>query len=331
MLKDSIISNNKAQGTGGGVMNDRGALTLDDSAVENNVADEGGVYNQATLNVTNHTLIIGNQATEDARNAVAAHGGGGLNNSGSTGDTVAATISDSYIVGNTAPLTSGSGVFNNIKLIVTNSMIANNSSSLGGGLYDINDDAQAQIHNSCLMGNQVENEALAGSGSGIQNDAEPAVDIPHGGGGINNATENSQVTISDSFVIGNHGDKTTGGGIFNSATLTVTHSVLADNISGAGGALYNDFGGQGSISGSCIMQNKVLLVTPAGLGSGIESAMNLFDASKNWWGAASGPGPFGPGSGDSVTRNMTFNDFLKTPPDIYSGAVPTPYPTPPAP
>jgi hypothetical protein len=37
---------------------------------------------------------------------------------------------------------------------------------------------------------------------------------------------------------------------------------------------------------------------------------DVFDATCNWWGAANGPGPVGPGSGDKVTGNVTYTPWL---------------------
>jgi hypothetical protein len=37
------------------------------------------------------------------------------------------------------------------------------------------------------------------------------------------------------------------------------------------------------------------------------------DATCNWWGAANGPGPVGPGSGDKVSANVTFAPWLNAP------------------
>ena len=37
------------------------------------------------------------------------------------------------------------------------------------------------------------------------------------------------------------------------------------------------------------------------------------DATNNWWGAANGPGPVGPGSGDKVSIGVTFKPWLRSP------------------
>jgi hypothetical protein len=41
--------------------------------------------------------------------------------------------------------------------------------------------------------------------------------------------------------------------------------------------------------------------------------MGVLDAECNWWGAADGPGPVGPGSGDNVSTNVDFTPWLIAP------------------
>ena len=50
-----------------------------------------------------------------------------------------------------------------------------------------------------------------------------------------------------------------------------------------------------------------------------------FDATCNWWGAVSGPGPVGPGTGDSVSTNVTFQPWLTTS-DLLNGPCDGPLP-----
>jgi len=50
--------------------------------------------------------------------------------------------------------------------------------------------------------------------------------------------------------------------------------------------------------------------THVGAVSVVEGAEITFDAEKNWWGDCSGPGPVGPGSGDSVSANVLFEPWL---------------------
>src|SRR5207253_937801 len=41
--------------------------------------------------------------------------------------------------------------------------------------------------------------------------------------------------------------------------------------------------------------------------------MGILDAECNWWGAADGPGPVGPGSGDNVSPNVDYTPWLVAP------------------
>jgi len=50
-------------------------------------------------------------------------------------------------------------------------------------------------------------------------------------------------------------------------------------------------------------------------GFGVNNQVNgVLDAECNWWGAADGPGPFGPGSGDKVSMNVDFEPWLTASP-----------------
>ena len=64
---------------------------------------------------------------------------------------------------------------------------------------------------------------------------------------------------------------------------------------------------------------------------GVSSTAPMVNAECNWWGAADGPGPVGPGSGDNVTTNVDFTPWLLSPAPGVSPdpcAAPTPIPTP---
>ena len=47
--------------------------------------------------------------------------------------------------------------------------------------------------------------------------------------------------------------------------------------------------------------------------------MGVLDATCNWWGAANGPGPVGPGSGDKVSTNVNYTPWLIAPGGSCSG------------
>jgi hypothetical protein len=107
--------------------------------------------------------------------------------------------------------------------------------------------------------------------------------------------------------------------------VNISGSVFAYNVSGAGGALFNDQEGKGSITGSCILENQVIGVTPEGFGNGIENDNDTpFDATQNWWDTATGPG-------NSVTNGVNAAPYLSAAPEICAGSIPTAVPTPAAP
>jgi hypothetical protein len=90
-LTSSTISGNTAGGSGGGISNS-GTLTLSDDTISGNKTGTlgGGIYNTATL-IVSDTTVSGNTA-------VAASGGGGIDNTGSG----TATLANSVLSGNTS-------------------------------------------------------------------------------------------------------------------------------------------------------------------------------------------------------------------------------------
>jgi hypothetical protein len=269
-----------------------------------------------------HVTLTGNQAFE---------GGAIANNV--PGTTV--KLMNSVVTNNTS-LNNGGGIFNSGTLIIQDSEISNNTSRNtvfgGGGIY--NENGQVTLDHSQLVGN------LALEGGGLYTDGgtvnitdqsvisgnvatETKAFIPHGGGGIN--ISSGAVTIDQSFVIGNQAAGTTGGGIYNQDSLKVTGSVLSGNLSGSGGALFNDSQGTGSITSSCILANQVVLARTAGLGNGIVNDNSVaFDARKNWWGNPSGPG-------SSISPGVTSAPYLNAAAGLCTSALPTPFPTQPGP
>jgi hypothetical protein len=304
-----------------------GDLTLQDLTISGGDTTEDHNSSGAAVEVLGGTVLLehvtltGNQALE---------GGAIANNV--PGSEV--KLMNSVVTKNMS-LNDGGGILNSGTLIIQDSEISNNTSRHtvfgGGGIY--NENGQVTLDHSQLVGN------LALEGGGLYNDGgtiniidqsvisgnvatEKKAFIPHGGGGINNISSGAVITIDQSFVIGNQAAGTTGGGIYNQASLKVTGSVLAGNLSGSGGALFNDSEGNGLITSSCILDNQVLLARMAGLGNGIVNDNTAaFDARQNWWGTPSGPG-------NSINPGVTAAPSLNTAAGLCASALPTPYPTP---
>ena len=321
-------------------------LTLNDLTISGgdnsnvDLSNGGAIEIQLGQTTLNHVIVTGNQSYD----------GGGISNSTGT-----LTLNDSVVRGNTAAF-SGGGIYNsglgacdqcggNLGggiVIVKNSIISSNvvegEDNNDGGIY--NDAGTVTLDHSQLVSNQ------AAEGGGIYNDsgklniidqsvvsgnvATEVSDIPHGGGGINSlgVGGDALVTLRDSFIIGNQAPKSVAGGIYvqgpesNSTVLKITNSVLADNSALASGGILIDFAGTGSITGSCIVENKATKV-PGNVGGDIDNGNTdqvPFAASNNWWGASSGSG--------SVSQFVTTAPVLTSPPAICAGAIPTSYPTP---
>jgi hypothetical protein len=132
-LRDAVVSDNHAEGPGGGVgIYDGGTLTIEDSVVSDNTVtgDHGaGVYTASTDGIpatVRNTTITGNTGADF---------GGGLYFS----YTAAATLENSTVYDNSAG-NSGGGVYHygrrtgEAGLTVTGSTITHNSAARGGGL-----------------------------------------------------------------------------------------------------------------------------------------------------------------------------------------------------
>jgi CSLREA domain-containing protein len=132
----------------------------------------------------------------------------------------------------------GGGILNNGALMVTNSTVSGNSASggsgsstaTGGGIWS---GGTVTLNTSTVSGNSV-------GGFG-------------GGGGIYIA--GGTVTVNDSAVSGN--SASSGGGIFNFGTLTLTSSTVSSNtVAASGGGIHNG-GGTVTLDSSTISSNML--------------------------------------------------------------------------
>jgi dockerin type I repeat protein len=186
----TIQNGNAAGSNGGGIYNDRSALTVDSCTLSNNSANNGGaMFNDGTN--SNATLTIKN-CTLSANQAGGA--GGALFNEGANGGQGTLTLINSTLSGNTAD--TGGAIFNfgvgfaGIgSLTVSNSTLSGNSatSGNGGGIYNAAGFGSAQmsigntiLKNGAAGGNIVNNQGVVTSlGCNLSSD---------NGGGVLTAT-----------------------------------------------------------------------------------------------------------------------------------------------
>lgn len=169
-------------------------VTLTHSAVYSSTAyDGGGVASAGTLTVIE---------SDFSGNASPNHYGGALYNYYGT-----LTVVRSRLSANSA--NNGAGIFNNNgTLNVTGSVLFDNAAAYGGGLY--NNFGTQTVTNSTLSGNR-----SAGSGGGIYNE--------YGSMSLSHVTLSANRADADANGTGD------GGGIYNSATLSVKNTLVAGN------------------------------------------------------------------------------------------------------
>ncbi|MDL1920884.1 sortase, partial [Chloroflexi bacterium CFX5] len=188
--------------TNGGGIYSNGTLTVTNSALSNNSANQngGGIYNSGTLTVTNSAL---------SNNSANSSGGGIYNRNGTL------TVTNSTLSGNRAAFGDGGGIYNdNGTLTVTNSTLSGNSAGNGGGgIYNFF--GTLTVTNSTISGN-----SAGWSGGGIYNYFGTA-------------------TVTNSTISGNSAGWS--GGIYNYfGTLNYSNTIIAN--SAAGGDCNNNFG-----------------------------------------------------------------------------------------
>lgn len=209
---------------GGGIWN-AGSLSLTDSVVYNNTANEygSGIWSTGTLTV-DRSFIYGNDKPRD---------GGGI---WSSGDMI---VKDSTIAGNAAHW-NGGGIWSSGSMLVENSYIAENDAGIfGGGIA--NDLGQATVKYSTISANNA-----AGGGGGIYNifgtasleNSNISSNFGNEGGGILN---DGEMSVSGGSVSGNLASN--GGGVFNIGTMELNDVSVNNNIAiENGGGIYNSAG-----------------------------------------------------------------------------------------
>jgi len=211
----SVISDNVAESSGGGVYNN-GTFIMNGGELSNNVSHAnwwnnfdggGGVRNNGLFTVT---------GGEISRNTSTL--GGGVHNYGTF------TMTGGEIFANSGHLFGG-GIFNEGKLILTDSTIRNNWANSGGGIFVLS--GEFVMSGGSVTGNSVHlgggGVSVYSAGTFIMRCGEVSGnDATHGGGGISNG---GQFTMYGGSISGNGG-----GGISNGSQFTMNGGSISGNI-----------------------------------------------------------------------------------------------------
>nr|MDJ0755344.1 right-handed parallel beta-helix repeat-containing protein [Ardenticatenaceae bacterium] len=257
---------------GGGVHVLSGTVTIDNSAILDNFADDDGggldIESDATVTVTN-SMIDRNTANDD---------GGGIEVGGNL------WLLNSSVSENQADdVTAVDGDSNASVIVIHGTTISGNIAIDNGGTIDLDGNVMAHISDSLIQNNQV----LSRTGAGIENSANLFITnthiignfVPGGCGGIENrqAMTLTNVTISGNQAqsgaglctdstssnvivdsrIENNTATQNGGGVFVSgdSIMTLTNSTIANNTAAQAGGLFND-NGQVSLYNSTLSGNQ---------------------------------------------------------------------------
>ncbi len=217
----------------GGAIYNRGALTINDSVISDNLVSfgGGGIFNRGVLTLT-HSIV---------KNNASGWQGGGINNLDG-----AVTLLDSEVRGNAAGVWAGGGVYNfasavtqTATLLLDNTIVAANSAGqYGGGLA--NEDGEMTLGHCTVRGN------ISGNvGGGIDTRA---------------TARHATTEVNDSLIAENEADDGGGGGIAQfsgaglTARLTVNRSTVRDNRAN-GATVLQGFGG-GILNGLAALQGE---------------------------------------------------------------------------
>ncbi len=237
LLRNCVVRDNTGQGISAeGIKDNAGELSLDHTQViKNNFAGGpgGGLGISAFFGVVKiaNSQVISNTAAY----------GAGIN----VGDLAVLVISDSAINRNQSSL-SGGGIYNSGGIVtLNNSEIRANQAVLnGGGVYNSINDSSLSLSNSWLVGNSAQ------TGGGLYNTIEGNAELLDSqvignsasleGGGIavygfqdvSTFYTGGQVFLNNSMISSNHGDTEGGGGLsLYFGAVSLNQSILQDNAS----------------------------------------------------------------------------------------------------
>jgi predicted outer membrane repeat protein len=265
LLENSIVENNVAEGefdsVGGGIANSQGGdLTLDGVIVRNNTAEIHG----GSLYSTDSTATIIDSTFEN--NSTEMDGGGISVFNGSLDMTGGA------IRNNSADLDGGGlSIESAIVSLTEVSVTGNTATEEGGGINVIGSGAQLRIFSSTISDNTATNEGggirAVGVTVGLMDSTVSGNNTTLGGGGIYSDT--AQVEIQNSLFVNNSASEDGGGISSNGFTgsLGISNSTFSANTTLlSGGAIFN------AAAGGTLLINATVTANSAGtFGGGIRS------------------------------------------------------------
>ena len=246
-ITTTTISNNTASGplgSGGGILNNSGTLTVVGSWILDNVSGGGGgILSQgaASLTLTNSNV---------QRN-VASDAGGALWITGT------ANVSGNVISDNEANRGGGIWISSGGNVALLHGTVFGNSANARGGGIGMEGTATAALTNMRVEQNVVSGQSAPGGG--IFNDGGPLTLIDtsvsnnqcngSGGGILNDGGDT--LTVSNSVISGNSGHDA-GGGFWTNGTARVADTEILGNSAYRGGGLWITSGGSGIISNTTV-------------------------------------------------------------------------------
>lgn len=256
-LNDSTVSGNQAENGGGGIFNGAsGYLTLNGSTVSGNRANDGaGIYNDNGYLTLNDSVVSDNQAD---LYTYYGRGGGIFSERGQVGVNQS-TVSGNYARGG------GGGIYmfrphnyiNGGTLTMTDSVLSNNTAYLpGGGGGIAGRYGTIEIAGSDILDNESSNAcggiSVAYGSLTLTDSTVGGNSTPSYAGGICGAY--SDLTLTGSTISGNSGRS--GGILLSYGSATLTNSTVSGNTASIkGGGILNS-GGSLTLTDSTVSENS---------------------------------------------------------------------------
>jgi hypothetical protein len=278
-----------------------GGLLADITVTANNVTVDGFTLNGPANSGLAAIVMQNGNTGETIQNNI-------INNPGRAASiTTSNTIFRQNVVNNTATATDG---FQTNTLPVSNLTISdNNFSGANPAFYNADITVIEGNSNVTVSGN-----SSNGDGTLVAlfktNGAQVAGNTVIGGGGssaIYIGGSDSNVTVSGNQIsaAGSAVRVANDFGVGPNSAVTITGNTLQNNVNGVRVTV-------GAVTDTVVAhQNNLVGNTAFGITN--DATTPILNGECNWWGAANGPGPVGPGSGDRVSINVDYTPWLVAP------------------